>query len=103
MKYDKQILLSIKEVAKNSGYGTLVSIYNDIEDKWYNYVGEFRPRNPSNNIHFSSIRGKCIDYIIENKHTYFMGDIAKNQLISTKIEDLPTEELEFDFKFIWFK
>lgn len=101
---NKNILLAIREVAQSNGQGTVVAIYNDTENKWYSYVGEFKPKNPSNNIHSSSIRGKCVDYIIENQHTYFNGELAKNDLIATKIEDLPIEDIDFgDLRYIWFK
>ena len=100
---DKQLLLAIKEIATSNGFGTVVSIFNEIEEKWYTYVGQFKPKNPSNNIYFSTIEGKCIDYILENKFNYFAGELAKNELISSKIEDLPIERIEFDFKFVWLK
>ena len=100
---NKGNLLGIKETASSNGLGTLVAVYNDIENKWYYYVGNFKPRKPSNNIEFSSISGKCINYILENQHVYFSGDMAKNELIATKIQDLPSEEIEFPFRFIWFK
>lgn len=103
MIQEKDILLAIKEVAQNNGFGTVVCIYNDIEQKWHNYVGEFKPKNPSNHIYFNSINAKCVDYIIENKHVYFTGDMAKNDLISSKLEQLPKETIEFDFRFVWLK
>lgn len=93
----------IANLSKDNGFGTLVAIYNDIEQKWYYYVGVFKPRNPSNHIHFNMIDGKCINYIFDNEYTYFTGDLIKNELISTKIEDLPKEIKEFDFKFVWYK
>lgn len=103
MIQQKNLILSIREVIQTNGLGTLISVYNDIEQNWYYYVGEFKQKNPSNNIYYSYISGKCINYILDNQSTYFNGELAKNELIVTKIQDLPKEQIEFDFKFVWFK
>ena len=103
MLKDKDILLAIREVVAGNGFGTMIAIYNDIEQKWYYYCGDFKPKNPSNNIHFNSINGKCLNYILDNRITYFSGELAKNELIATKINDIPTERIEFDFRFVWVK
>jgi len=100
---DNKKLQLIGQIAYESGEGTLVAVHNDIEDKWYFYVGNFKPKNPAGHIFLNSIDGKCINYIVENEHTFFMGDNAKNELIRDYIQDLSKEEKEFDFRFIWFK
>lgn len=100
---DKEILQAIRDVAQNNGLGTVISVFNDIEQKWYYYCGDFKPKNPSNNIHFHSINGKCLNYIIDNRLTYFSGEMIKSELVATKINDLPKEIIEFDFRFVWIK
>jgi hypothetical protein len=102
LKINKKLQL-ISQIAYDSGEGTLVAIYNDIEEMWHYYLGNFKPKNPSNHIYFHTIIGKCIDYIVENEHTFFTGDLAKNDIIRTHIYNLETEEKEFDFRFVWFK
>lgn len=103
MLKDKDILLAIREVVVGNGFGTMIAVYNDIEQKWYYYCGDFKPKNPSNNIHFNSIRGKCLNYIVDNQQTYFSGTLVKSELVSTKIDSTPDEMIEFDFKFVWIK
>ena len=44
-----------------------------------------------------------MNYILDNVYTYFVGEIAKGELIRTKIEDLPEEVKEFKFQFVWFR
>lgn len=100
---NKQKLELLAKQARESGEGALVAIYNDIEQKWYYYIGEFKPKNPSNHIYYNSIRGKSISHMIENPFTYFSGDLAKNELINTEFSKLKKENIEFDFRFIWFK
>lgn len=99
----KKHLLLLAEQARNEGMGSLVAIYNDIENEWHYYVGDFKPSNPSNHMHHSSIRGRCIDYILESSFTYFSGDMMKNELIRTELSKIIEESVEFDFKFVWFK
>jgi len=91
----------LKDVIQEIG-GSAIAVYNHIEDKWYYYVGDYRPKNPSNHIHFNNIRGKCINYIFDNHSTYFSNGINK-QLIITKIEDLPEEDWDFTFEALQMK
>lgn len=101
LKNNKLSLLS--QLAKERGEGTLVAFYNDIEEKWYYYVGDFKPKNPSNHIHHHSMRGKCINKVLDNEFIYFSGDIAKAELIGTEFEKLIVESFECDFRFVWIK
>lgn len=103
MKENKNHINIIKEQAMNEGLGSLVAAYNDIEQMWYYYVGDFKPKNPSSGIHCSSIRGRCVNKIFQNIFTYFSGDVAKSELIRTEIRSIPEEHVEFDFRYIWFK
>lgn len=103
MIHNKSKLLLLAEQAKNEGIGSLVAVFNDIEKRWYYYVGEFKPSNPSSHIHHNNVRGKCINTILENEFTYFSGDIAKNELIRTEMNKFRDENLDFDFPFIWFR
>ena len=101
---NNQKLLLLSQIAVSMGEGTLIAVYNDIELKWYYYIGEFKASNPSSHIYHNLIMGKCINHIIDNSFTYFMGDnLAKNELIQTEFQKIPREIKEFDFKFIWFK
>lgn len=103
MLINRDKLQLVADIAKQSGFGSMVAVYNDIEKIWYYYIGDFKPANPSNHIHFNSISGKCINYILENEFTYFRGELAKSELIYTKLEDLPKEDKVFDFKYVWFR
>jgi len=103
MILNKNKLLLLANQAKNEGIGSLVAIFNNIENRWYYYVGEFKPINPSSHIHHNNIRGRCVNVILDNEFTYFSGDNAKNELISTEINKIKEENIDFDFPFIWFK
>jgi hypothetical protein len=101
MILEKDIVLALRDVVQNNGFGTVVAVYNDIEQKWYYYCGQFKPKNPSNNIHFNEISGKCLNYILDNRDRYFTGDSIKSEATATKLQDLPSERITFDFKFVW--
>ena len=101
MLANRDKLQLVSNIAKGMG-STFVAVFNDIDKSWYYYVGSFKPRNPSNHIHFNFISGKCINYIFENEHVYFNNN-PQQEAVITKIQDLPKEEIEFDFRFIWFK
>jgi hypothetical protein len=100
---EKDIVLALREVVTNNGFGTIIAVYNDISNTWFYYCGQFKPKNPSSNIYFNSIYGKCLNYILDNRDRYFTGSLSKAEAIATKINDTPEEMVEFDFRFVWFK
>ena len=99
----KDKLQLISNISMEIGEGSLVAIHNDIESRWHYYVGTFKPKNEGNHIYLNSIEGKCVDVVIENEFTYFAGDSPNSDLIRTKLQNIPIEKKEFDFRFVWFR
>ena len=98
---NKDKLLLLKNFFLESGIsGSLCAIYNNIENKWYYYIGELTLKNPNEGIYFNKlIRAKCLNKIIENEHMFFRGDNLQDfQSIILEIERCKNENYNsYDF------
>lgn len=103
---EKDKLFLIKKIKEEYGVpGVICAIYNDIELKWYYYIGELKLKSPNEGIYSNRIlNAKCINLIIDNPDTFFTGDVISNKdLLITKINSMTKEDIQsFDFKVVQF-
>ena len=89
---------------KNIVNTNITAIYNDIEQEWHYYAGEFKPHNPQYYLFFHTLKDcKCIDFILINSFTFFNADHVSDEFaIRTKIDNSPsvTMNISEHFKFI---
>lgn len=82
----------------------ITAIYNDIENEWHYYAGDFRPHNPQSYLFFHSLREcRCIDFILINHFTFFNGDLISDEFaIKTKVDNTPSISMQISehFKFV---
>jgi len=95
----------ISELSKEFGWGSLIAVHNDIEQKWYYFLGNFKEKNPHSYIMSHSIEGVNITHMIENDSTYLNGFTIDKQKVYTFVEKQREENLlnlTFDFRFVKF-
>lgn len=100
-----KLLYLIFNICQLNGLGQVAAVYNDIDKEWTYWVGSIRLKNPSDRIHQHRIDGVDITYIIENKFSFFSGEMANSNLIVSTIEDYLKQNkvvLDYDFKTILF-
>ena len=95
----------MSELSREFGWGSFVSVYNDIEDKWYYFVGNFKEKNPHTYIMSHFIEGVDVTHVIENNSTYLSGSVIDKQKVYAFVEKQREENLvnlTFDFRFVKF-
>lgn len=81
----------------------VVTVYNDIECRWYFYlVDTWTPANPSNHIHDNFLEGRDLAGLLLAIQGFSHGyDHTSDQAVLTKINELPKVKLNFNgFKWI---
>lgn len=93
------------QLAMEFGWGSFVAVYNDIEEKWYYFVGNFKEKNPHTYIMSNSIEGVDVTHVIENNSTFLNGATIDKQKVYTFVEKQKEENtfnITFDFRFVKF-
>lgn len=106
MIVEKDKLVLLKKVIQEFGIsGSLIAVFNDIENMWYYYIGDVTLKSPTDGIHFNRIlNGKCLNHIFQNSQIYFQGESVYDKIaLITKINLLPEEDIRaFDFRVLQF-